>query len=393
VLQFAVWGSLAVLLYVYVGYPVLIYLLARRKRRKVRREEPGPAEWPFLTVLIPAHNEERWIRRKIENALELDYPRDRMQILIASDGCTDRTVAIAEEFSAQSVEVNHVPERNGKTATLNRAVPTARGEIVLLTDANALLKKDAAKFLVKHFGDPEVACVTGERVCLPTESSPSEGEGLYWRYEAWIKHSESEVYSCLGSHGQIVAVRKELFPPVPVIGDDFYVPMKILISTGKRIVFEPRAIARIPASKTVGLELERKVRSHVSLLRDLPLLKGGLNPRRSRIWWMFLSHHVLRLFVPFAMMAALLSPAFLLRESTAYGFLFLAQGVFYLAALAGFLLQRTGVRWKAFYVPFYFCFANVGVFLAWIRWARRRHQYAWVRTERILPATQLPKDA
>lgn len=392
-LKFALGGSLAVMLYVYVGYPVAIYLLARRKRRKFRREEPEPTEWPFLTVLIPAHNEERWIRRKIENALELDYPRDRMQILIASDGCTDGTIAIAAEFASHGVEVNHVPERKGKTATLNRAVPTARGEIVLLTDANALLEKDAAKFLVKYFSDPKVACVTGERVCLPTESSASEGEGLYWRYEAWIKHSESEVYSCLGSHGQIVAVRRELFPPIPVIGDDFYVPMKILISTGKRIVFEPRAIARMPASKTVGLELERKVRSHVSLLRDLPLLKSGLNPRRSRIWWMFLSHHVLRLFVPFAMMAAFLSSVFLLRDSTAFGFLFLAQGVFYLAALAGFLLQRTGVRLKPFYVPFYFCFANVGILLAWIRWARRKHQYAWVRTERVLPAAHSAENA
>ena len=183
-LEFAFWASLVLVVYVYAGYPVVIHLLARRKGGKIQQDEVAPAEWPFLTVLIPAHNEELWIRRKIENTLELDYRRDCMQILIASDGCTDRTVSIAGEFAAQGVEVNYVPERNGKTATLNRVVPTARGEIVLLTDANALLERNAAKLLVKHFRDPEVACVTGERVCLPTESLASEGEGLYWRYEA-----------------------------------------------------------------------------------------------------------------------------------------------------------------------------------------------------------------
>jgi biofilm PGA synthesis N-glycosyltransferase PgaC len=392
-LEFAFWASLVLVVYVYAGYPVLIHLLAKRKGHEIRREEQEPTEWPFLTVLIPAHNEELWIRRKIENTLDLDYPRDRMQVLIASDGCTDRTVPIAGEFAAQGVEVNYVPERNGKTATLNRVVPTARGEIVLLTDANALLEKNAAKLLVKHFRDLEVGCVTGERVCIPTESLASEGEGLYWRYEAWIKHSESEVYSCVGSQGQIVAVRKELFPPIPVIGDDFYVPMKILISTEKRIVFEPRAIARIPASKTMRLELERKIRSHVSLLRDLPFLKDGLNPRKSRIWWMFLSHAVLRLFVPFAMMAAFLSSALLLKNGVAYRFLFLAQTVFYLAAFAGFLLQQIRARPKHFYLPFYFCFANWGVLLGCARWARRRHQYAWVRTERILPEQQSAENA
>lgn len=392
IFQIALWVSLALVIYVYAGYPLIIFLLSRARRRGAPKTPPDLIEWPFLTVLIPAHNEERWIRRKIENALALDYPRGRMQVLVAADGCTDATVAIVGEFSRFGVEVNSAPERSGKTATLNRVVPSARGEIVLLTDANALLESDAAKLLVRHFADPEVGCVTGERVCLPTESAASEGEGLYWRYEAWIKHSESEFLSCLGSAGQIVAVRKRLFPPIPVIGDDFYVPMKILIGTGKRVVFEPRAIARIPASSTMSLELERKVRSHVSLLRDLPYLKAGLNPLTSRIWWMFLSHAVLRLFVPVAMIAALASAAMVYHDGSADRFLFLAQVLFYLAALAGFFFQRAGRRPKPFYLPFYFSFANVAVLLAWIRWARRKHQYAWSRTERILPGAQSARE-
>ena len=124
-----------------------------------------------------------------------------------------------------------------------------------------------------HFEDPGVGCVTGERACLDTASSASEGEGLYWRYEAWIKNSESKLGSCLGSNGQVLAVRKGLFPHIPVIGDDFYIPMKILISTGAQVRFEPRAKASIPAAANLALELERKVRSHVSLLRNLPYLR------------------------------------------------------------------------------------------------------------------------
>ena len=384
-MNFALWLCFALVFYVYIGYPCAIFLRARSKSRAVPPDHCDEAQFPFLTVLIPAHNEEKWIRRKIENALELGYPRDRFQVLVASDGCTDGTVSIAEQFSAQGVEVSHIPQRKGKTATLNRVVPTSRGEIVLLTDANALLGKDVAKLLVRHFQDPQVGCVTGERVCLPTESSASTGEGLYWRYESWIKHSESRLGSCLGSNGQVLAFRKALFPVIPVIGDDFFIPMKILISTGAKVLFEPKAKAWIPAASSLRLELERKVRAHVSLFRDLPHLGQALNPFTSSIWWRFLSHHILRLFVPFAMIVAFLLSAFLWNAGSVYRFVLLAQCVFYACAAVGFLLQRVGIRTRVFYVPFYFVFANLGVLLSWFRWARGKHQYAWQRTERILP--------
>jgi len=233
-----------------------------------------------------------------------------------------------------------------------------------------------------------MGCVTGEKVCLHTSSSASEGEGLYWRYEGWIKDSESKLGSCLGSNGQVMAVRKALFPQIPVIGDDFYVPMKILISTGALVRFEPRAKASIPAAASLELELERKVRSHVSLLRDLPYMKEALNPLRSRIWWRFLSHHVLRLVVPFGLLVALLSSTFLWRAEALYRLTTVFQSVFYGAAIAGYIFARQGLRWRIVYLPFYFVFANLGVFLAWVRWARGRHQYAWQRTERIMPAAE-----
>ena len=185
-----------------------------------------------------------------------------------------------------------------------------------------------------------------------------------------------------------MAVRKALFPHIPVIGDDFYVPMKILISSGAQVRFEPRAKAFIPAAANLGLELERKIRSHVSLFRDLPYLQEGLNPFSSRIWWRFLSHHVLRLFVPFALLMALLSSAILWRTAALYRVLTIVQCAFYIAAGTGYACARRGFRLWFVYLPFYFAFANLGVLLAWVRWARRKHQYAWQRTERTMPTAE-----
>jgi cellulose synthase/poly-beta-1,6-N-acetylglucosamine synthase-like glycosyltransferase len=379
------WGSVLLVLHVYVGYPLGIYAWSKLHGAGPRTPDAAVGELPSVTVLIPAHNEERWIARKLENTLCLQYPYTRLQILVASDGCTDHTVDIARQYAPWGVEVNHCTERGGKTAMLNRVVPTARGEIILLTDCNALLPPDTIQLLALHFQDPSVGCVTGEKVCVRTASSASQGEGLYWHYEAWIKNSESQMGSCLGSNGQVMAVRKSLFPHIPVIGDDFYVPMKILISTGAQVRFEPRAKASIPAAANLGLELERKVRSHVSLLRDLPYLKAGLNPIKSRIWWSFLSHHVLRLFVPFALLTALASSAYMSSAMGIYGLSTMIQAIFYFAAIMGYIFARWGIHLRIFYLPFYFVLANLAVLLAWARWARGKHQHAWQRTERILP--------
>jgi cellulose synthase/poly-beta-1,6-N-acetylglucosamine synthase-like glycosyltransferase len=385
ILKIGFWVSVALVLYVYVGYPVLIYIWSR-----LRPHPSLPAgesvELPTVTVVIPAYNEERWIRHKIENTLALDYPRERMNVLVASDGSTDATAAIAGEFESRGVGVRHFPERMGKTTLLNHVVPQAKGKIVLLTDANALLAPDALRLLAEHCRDPQVSCASGVRVCSPTPSFATEGEGLYWRYESWIKQSESRFHSSLGAQGQILALRHSAFPPIPAIGDDFFIPMKILLGTGARVILEPRAIAWIPAAATLRQEFERKVRSHVSLLCDLPYLKEGLNPWASGIWWQFLSHHLLRLFVPFGMMGALLFSVPLWAEGSTFLAALAGQGVLYGAALAGFWMGRRGLRWTVFYLPFYFCFANAAVLVAWRRWSRRKVQYAWERTERIPPS-------
>lgn len=386
-LQVVFWSALLLVFHVYVGYPVGVYLRAKMASRtkQIPQPEKMGSELPSVTVIIPAHNEERWIAHKIENVLELMYPRERLKVLVASDGCTDNTVSVAGQYVDRGVEVNHAPQRAGKMATLNRVISSVRSEIIVITDANALLSPDALKWLVRHFQDPQVGCVTGIKLCTPTSSSASEGEGLYLRYESWIKQSESDLGSCLGGNGQLMAVRKALFPVIPADSDDFYVPMKVLIEDGLQVRFERHAKAWIPAAAHLSQEMRRKVRTHVALFRNLPYLKQGLNPAKSRIWWGFLSHHVLRVFVPWAMLVSLLLSPLLWRAGMLYQVVGAAQGAFYLGALAGFVLEQNGIRVSAFYVPFYFVLANLAVLLAWGRWLRGNSQDHWHRTERIMP--------
>jgi biofilm PGA synthesis N-glycosyltransferase PgaC len=341
---------------------------------------------PMVTVIIPAHNEELWIERKIENTLALDYPRDRIEILVASDGSTDSTVGLSHRFLSQGVEVLSYPERSGKLTALNRVVPRAKGEILIFTDTKAMLDNDVLQRLIPHYEDPHVAGVVGNRVCVATDSPATEGEGLYWRFEAWIRRSESRFYSCLGACGQIYSVRKSVYPFVSGFSDDTVIPLKASITPDSVIAFEPRALARIPAAATLRQEWERKVRSHLAFFYDIAHLKGAVNPVTSRIAWQFWSHHILRYIVPWAMLVSFLTSAWMFGTGRLYGGVFYTQALFYAAAFVGFLLSRRGLRWQPFYACFYFTLANAAVGYAWIQRIRGKRQYAWRQVDRILPA-------
>lgn len=385
------WLSVAFVAYVYIGYPLLIGCLAWIGPRKTLQSQVSDSDLPRVTVVIPAHNEERWIERKIENTFALDYPRDGMEILVASDGSTDRTVEIVRQFASSGVRLIHYPERAGKVATLNRTVGGIKNDIVVFTDANAILRPDALRCVLAHFSDPDVGCAGGTRLCLATDSTSTEGESIYWRYEGWIRSCESVFYSALGCYGQIFAVRRRLFPYIQTVSDDFPIAMKILIYSGARTVFEPRAKALIPAARTLRQELERKIRSHVAFLYDIKHLKKGLNPLTSKICWQFWSHHVFRVLVPFAMLAAIVVSPWLWNADWGGWLAFFGQILFYLLALVGFLQARRGIRWKPAYLCFYFAFANVAMVMAWVRRVRGGQFHTWQRTERVIP--QIPNAA
>jgi cellulose synthase/poly-beta-1,6-N-acetylglucosamine synthase-like glycosyltransferase len=380
ILQAVFWVSLWLVLYVYMGYPVAVWLRARFT--PFREADPqAPLDFlPQVTLIIPAHNEEAWIRHKLENTLELDYPRQALRIVVASDGSSDRTVEIARQFAEQ--EVAAFTERQGKQEMLNVLAAESRGEVLVMTDTHVLLQPDSVRMLVRHFADPQVGCVTGHRLCILQPGVPQgAGESLYWRYESWIKRSESRLHSCLGAHGQLYAVRGSVFPRVEKVGEDFFIPMKIIAATGKRVLYEPEAVAFTPAAANLSIEFERKTRAHVSFLLTLSLLPELLWPRNNPVWWQYLSHHVLRMAVPLGMAGTLLSAFFLALPF--YAWAAALQCIFYLLAAIGFLLARADIRIKLFYVPFYFTFANLAIARALLRWPRRKYDHAWKRTERI----------
>ena len=372
--------SLTLMAYVYFGYPILVWVLSWFVPLEIPREEYRPS----ISLIIPAHNEERWIRQKLENTRKLDYQQDRLQIIVASDGSTDRTADIAREFAAHNVQVAEFLERQGKQEMLNQLAPNATGEILVMTDTHVLLETSSVRRLVEHFADPGVGCITGQRRCiLQPGVSQGAGEGWYWRYESWIKKSESRLHSCLGAHGQLYAVRRSIFPKVERVGEDFYIPMKVIAATGLRVLFEPDAIAYTPAAATLKIEFERKTRAHVSFLLTLPMLPELLVPWRTRVWWQFVSHHLLRMFVPVALLGLAAMSCVLAPTSRFFLGVTAAQAVFYALAAMGFVLAQRDIRVKLFYVPFYFTFANLAVACALLRWPRGKYDYAWNRTERI----------
>lgn len=381
--------ALAIPLYAYIGYPLLVDLISRIWPRRFHPSVPSSDHAQLsVTVLIPVHNEQQWVARKVENALALDYPAALLQVLVASDGSTDETVAVARRFAPSRVEVVDYPERTGKLATLNRAVPLARGDVLVFTDAKALLAPDALQHVVSHFADPRVGGVVGNRVCVATGSPATAGEGLYWRYESWIRSSESRLGSCVGACGQIYSVRRSLFTFVAGFSDDTVIPLSVASSGAGVIAFEPRAIAQIPAAATFQQEWQRKVRSHLALFYDIVHLKKAVIPGASGIWWQFWSHHLSRFLVPWALVVAFLLSAFLGKAGSPYGWIFYAQCAFYFAAIVGYLLARRGVRLKIFYVPFYFVMANAAVGFAWIAWFQGKKQYSWKQVDRILPVPE-----
>jgi peptidoglycan/xylan/chitin deacetylase (PgdA/CDA1 family)/glycosyltransferase involved in cell wall biosynthesis len=296
--------SLTVLFYVYVGYPLLLTLLMRvRGERVVRRGD----RLPPVSLVISAHNEAKVIRRKLENTAQLDYPRELLEIVVVSDASTDGTDEIAAEYTAsQGVLVARQPERAGKTAGLNRTLPTLRGEIVVFSDANALYQPDALKMLVRNFADPQVGCVTGEaRYIEGGRTAADAGERTYWDYEIRLKRLETAIGSMVGGDGAIYAIRAKLWKALPVAAiNDFLNPLQI-VNAGWRGVYEPDAICYEDTAGTVAREYHRRVRIVSRSLRAVFHEPGVLNPFHTG-WFAVsvISHKLLRwltgAFVPIA---------------------------------------------------------------------------------------------
>jgi biofilm PGA synthesis N-glycosyltransferase PgaC len=282
------------IIYVLVGYPLLLHLLARRFERPIRKHRLSKT----VTVLLPVHNGERWIRKKLESILALEYPRELMEILVLSDGSDDRTEPIVEEFTAQDIHLLRRPHC-GKAATLSFGIAQARGEILFFTDVRQPLDPQSLSNLVACFADPSVGVASGELVILKGGKHEELDVGLYWRYEKWIRKNLSRMDSVMGATGCIYAMRRELATPLPpgVLLDDVYLPLAAFFR-GYRVVLEESARA-FDYPFSLDSEFRRKVRTLAGVyqvIADYPALLGPSN----RMWCHFTSHKLARLFVPYA---------------------------------------------------------------------------------------------
>jgi cellulose synthase/poly-beta-1,6-N-acetylglucosamine synthase-like glycosyltransferase len=368
--QITFWSAVFLPFYAYLGYPLVLLALRMVIRRDVRKQPITP----LLSLLIPAHNEADVIARKIENSLALDYPADRMEIVVASDGSRDETAAIARGHAdGARVRVLAYPKNRGKVATLNASIPELRGDVVVFSDAPAMLLHDSVRKLVENFADPEVGAVSGlYKVVKADQVSIGSSEDFYWKYETFLKVKESQLASTLGGHGHLHAIRKELYPyPDPeTINDDYVIPVSVL-AKGYRAVYEPSAIVYEEAHEMTGFG--RRVRIMAGNIQQLREIGGLLRPFRPLPLFFFLSHKLCRLLVPFAMLAALVDNLFLL-SSPLYLIILYAQLLFYALAAAGVLLR---LRPKPLMLPYYFCMINAATFFGLYHALTDRRSMAW----------------
>jgi glycosyltransferase involved in cell wall biosynthesis len=371
---FLFWLSVALILYVYIGYPLTLLLAGGFMKRPILK---GPVE-PTVDMIIPAYNEEHVIAAKINNTLALDYPADKIRLIVVSDGSTDRTDAIVESFAEKGVLFFRQPQRMGKAAALNRGVSQAGREIVVFTDASILLTRSALKQIVRPFRDPSIGCVSGE-----DHIPEGGGEGLYGQYELLIRNLESRSGSIVGASGCFYAQRRELCPNFQQGRAPDFISVLETVRRGFRAITEPAAVGVMGKVAASSDEFKRKVRTIIRGLTALMDYKGLLNPRNYGVFSVaLLSHKILRWAVPWLMATALLTNV-LLADHLFYAILLALQVGFYTLALIGWFKERgkepAGIEFR---LPLFFCVSNLAALVAVLKYAAGVRQEVWESSKR-----------
>lgn len=368
-------GCAVLVAWTYVGYPILLAALSRVRRR------PGVSsseDVPRTTLLITARNEEGAIRGKLENALSLDYPADRLQILVASDASEDATDDIVREFADREVQLVRSNKRRGKVAAQREAAARATGDVIVFSDATGEYERESLKELVKHFADESVACVGGVvRYRNSQDSDVARGEGLYWRYEMWLRAAESNAGSVTILSGPMYAIRRSLYEAGPDFAeDDAFQPFRAL-QMGYRVVHEPGAVVEETSADTIEAEFTSKVRIVQRNLHALGANLGLLNPfRRPLVTLKVLSHRLLRWLVPLLLISMFVANLFLLHVPT-FQALMALQVAFYVLGALGYLAERRGRRVPVLWLIFCFCLVNAGALVGVLRTIFGRKKVTW----------------
>ena len=378
---FFFWFFALALFYIYLGYPLFLWIFAKLFGREVAK---GYYE-PRVSIILSAFNEEKYIERKLLNLLNLDYPESKIEILVGSDGAEDKTDVIVSNFRSPRIRFFRFVANRGKPHVLNALVEEAKESILIFTDARQELARDAIRSLVENFLDPQVGCVSGELHFRDVQKDGlGKGLDVYWRYEKFLRKHESRVGSMLGATGALYAIRRRLFFPLPanILVDDMYVPLAV-VSRGYRAVFESKAAAFDRASAKGKEEFKRKVRTLVGNYQIFHLFGHLFNPLHSPIAWQFFSHKCLRLLAPFFLIGLLLTNGFLLEHSF-YRAAFFLQTIFYGLALAEAVqdFSQSGAwggkhKKKLRTMAYTFCLLNASAFVALFRFLSKRQNGSW----------------
>ena len=375
IIEVTFWFGAAALLYTYAAYPVLVTLVSVLRPRRLKR---GPYQ-SAVSVIITAYNEERDIAAKLENTLAIDYPKELLEIIVASDCSSDRTDEIVRGFESRGVKLYRQPQRLGKTTAQNAAVERARGEILLFSDATTMYQPDVLRAMMPNFADPSVGCVAGRLVYVdPSGSSVGRGAVTYWNYETFVKKHESRACSLIGASGCMYAVRRSAYLPLyPEAHGDFIIATK-MVQQGLRTVFEPDAVCTEETNRRVDNELRMRVRVITQTFNDLWRHRAMLNPFRSGFFAVQLfSHKVMRYLVPFFLVVTFVTSAALVTTSLLYRLAFASQVIGYACAALSAALERVGIRSRMLALPQYFVLANVASVLALYKLARGERYARW----------------
>lgn len=389
------WVSVGLIVYTYFGYPVLIAFLSSLKKTAIRT---GISNYmPKTTLLIAAYNEKDFIEEKIKNSLEIDYPKDKLQILIVTDGSNDGTVDIVKSYKKYGVELFHEDKRSGKMAAINRVMPFTTGEIIVFSDANNIYQTDTIKKLIEPFADTEVGAVSGSKTIERGDGELGNSEGLYWKYESFIKRHESHFSSCTSVAGEILAVRKNVFinPPNDIVADDFFTAMNTL-RQGYRLVYAEDAKSKERISVSAKDEIVRRKKINAGRYQSISKSTEIL-PKNIILIWQIVSHKFLRLFVPFFMISAfflnIIVVVFPYQKPSGWFFLsghfgqfvLVLQVLFYVLAFIGTFIGKQQGNSKLrllFYLPTFLVNSNYAALQGFFQYIKKKPSHLWEKANR-----------
>lgn len=383
------WILFIIIFYTYIGYGLIIISLVkiRPHSQKKSKKNQKKYNYPDVSLIIAAYNEQDTVQEKMDNCNNIDYPEEKLFIYWVTDGSDDKTNELLSKY--KNITVLFEKERRGKTAAINRAMPFIKTPLSVFTDANTMINRESVKEIVKKFSNPQVGCVAGEkRVITDKTGNATAGEGIYWKYESVLKKYDDKFYSTMGTAGELYGIRTDLFEMLPAdtLLDDFMLSMKIA-KKGYKIAYCDTAYALEKPSLNMKEEEKRKIRISAGGLQSVYRLRSLLNIFKYRtLSFQYISHRVLRWTITPVLFFLLLplNAIILIENPHDYFFILflLLQIIFYILAATGYFFSKKNIKKKSLYIPYYFMFMNISVFKGILYLAANKNKGIWDKAKR-----------